>query len=65
MDKGEPRRWVVERTFAAATRRLAKDFGAVSIPGAEAWVLIASLRLPHGDERKLNFPFWCHSNNGR
>jgi hypothetical protein len=18
--------------------------------------------LPHGDERKLNFPFWCHSN---
>jgi putative transposase len=44
--KAEPRRWVVERTFAwfGRSRRLAKDFEA-SIASAEAWVLIASIRL--------------------
>jgi len=44
--KAEPRRWVVERTFAwfGRNRRLAKDFEA-SISSAEAWVLIASIRL--------------------
>jgi putative transposase len=44
--KAEPRRWVVERTFAwfGRNRRLAKDFEA-SITSAEAWVLIASIRL--------------------
>ena len=44
--KAEPRRWVVERTFAwfGRNRRLAKDFEA-SIASAEAWVLIASVRL--------------------
>jgi len=44
--KPEPRRWVVERTFAwfGRNRRLAKDFEA-SIASAEAWVLIASIRL--------------------
>ena len=44
--KAEPRRWVVERTFAwfGRNRRLAKDFEA-SIASAEAWVLIASIRL--------------------
>jgi transposase len=44
--KPEPRRWVVERTFAwfGRNRRLAKDFEA-SIASAEAWVLIASVRL--------------------
>src|SRR6059058_6510715 len=37
--KPEPRRWVVERTFAwlGRNRRLAKDFEA-SIASAEAWV---------------------------
>jgi len=25
---------------------------------------MATLEAPHGDERKLNFPFWCHSNSG-
>jgi hypothetical protein len=89
---------------SAATRRLAKDFEAASIPSAEAWVLspacgcvlgssqdpdmpntyfgsgsqnegqVGGLRFriatkpmiwPHGDERKLNFPFWCHSSHGR
>src|SRR5207249_9214520 len=41
-----PRRWVVERTFSwfGRNRRLAKDFEA-SIASAEAWVLIASIRL--------------------
>ncbi|HXW24088.1 MAG TPA: transposase, partial [Xanthobacteraceae bacterium] len=40
------RRWVIERTFAwlGRNRRLAKDFEA-SIASAEAWILIASIRL--------------------
>jgi putative transposase len=44
--KAEPRRWVVERTLAwfGRNRRLAKDFEA-TIASAEAWVLIASIRL--------------------
>jgi putative transposase len=44
--KPEPRRWVVERTFAwlGRRRRLAKDFEA-TIASAEAWVLIASVTL--------------------
>jgi len=44
--KPERRRWVVERTFAwfGRNRRLAKDFEA-SISSAEAWVLIASVRV--------------------
>ena len=44
--KPEPRRWVVERTFAwlGRNRRLAKDFEA-TIASAEAWVMIASVRL--------------------
>jgi len=39
-------RWVVERTFAwfGRNRRLAKDFEA-TIASAEAWILIASIRL--------------------
>jgi transposase len=41
-----PRRWVVERTFAwlGRCRRLAKDFEK-SIASAEAWIMIASIRL--------------------
>jgi transposase len=41
-----PRRWVVERTLAwlGRNRRLAKDFEA-SIASAEAWIMIASVRL--------------------
>ena len=41
-----PRRWVVERTFAwlNRNRRLAKDFE-TSIATAEAWTLVASIRL--------------------
>ena len=44
--KPEPRRWVVERSFAwfGRNRRLAKDFEA-SIASSEAWVFIASVRL--------------------
>jgi len=44
--KAEPRRWVVERTLAwfGRNRRLAKDFE-VSIASAQAWILIASIRL--------------------
>ena len=44
--KAEPRRWVVERTFAwlGRNRRLAKDFEA-TIASAEAWLLLASIRL--------------------
>lgn len=44
--KPEPRRWVVERTFAwlGRSRRLAKDFEA-TIASAEAWVVLASIRL--------------------
>lgn len=41
-----PRRWVVERTFAwlGRCRRLAKDFEA-SIASANAWLMVAHLRL--------------------
>ena len=41
-----PRRWVVERTFAwlGRCRRLAKDFER-TIETAEAWVLIANIRM--------------------
>jgi putative transposase len=44
--KAEPRRWVVERTFAwfGRNRRLAKDFEA-TIASAQAWIMIANLRL--------------------
>jgi len=44
--KAEPRRWVVERTFAwlGRNRRLAKDFEA-TIASADAWVMAASVRL--------------------
>ena len=44
--KPEPRRWVVERTFAwlGRSRRLTKDFEA-TIASAEAWVMIASVQL--------------------
>jgi len=41
-----PRRWVVERTFAwlGRCRRLAKDWEK-SIQSAEAWLLVASIRM--------------------
>jgi putative transposase len=44
--KPERKRWVVERTFAwlGRNRRLAKDFEQ-TIASAEAWLLIASVRL--------------------
>lgn len=44
--KAEPKRWVIERTFAwlGRNRRLAKDFEA-SIASAETWIMIASVRL--------------------
>ena len=44
--KAEPKRWVIERTFAwlGRSRRLAKDFEA-SLASAEAWILIAHIRL--------------------
>lgn len=44
--KAEPKRWVIERTFAwfGRCRRLAKDFEA-GVASAQAWVLIASVRL--------------------
>jgi putative transposase len=44
--KAEPRRWVIERTFAWLNRcrRLSKDFEA-TIASAEAWVLLASIRV--------------------
>jgi putative transposase len=44
--KAEPKRWVIERTFAWLNRcrRLSKDFEA-TIPSAEAWVLLASIRV--------------------
>jgi putative transposase len=44
--KPERKRWVVERTFAwlGRNRRLAKDFER-TIASAEAWLLIASIRL--------------------
>lgn len=42
----EPRRWVIERTFAwfGRCRRLSRDFER-TIASAEAWVLLASVRL--------------------
>ena len=44
--KPEPKRWVVERTFAwlNRSRRLAKDFEA-TIASAEAWIMLASIRV--------------------
>lgn len=44
--KAEPKRWVIERTFAwlGRNRRLAKDFEA-TVASAEAWLMIASIRL--------------------
>lgn len=44
--KAEPKRWVIERTFAwlGRNRRLAKDFEA-TIASAEAWLTIASIHL--------------------
>lgn len=44
--KAEPKRWVIERTFAwlGRNRRLAKDFEA-TIASAQAWLMIASIRL--------------------
>jgi len=44
--KAEPKRWVVERTFAwlNRSRRLAKDFEA-TIASAEAWIILASIRV--------------------
>lgn len=44
--KAEPRRWVVERTFAwfGRRRRLARDFE-MTIASAEAWVVVASVQL--------------------
>jgi putative transposase len=44
--KPEPRRWVIERTFAwfGRNRRLAKDFEK-TIASAEAWILMASVKL--------------------
>lgn len=44
--RAEPRRWVVERTFAwfGRCRRLTKDFEQ-SIASAEAWLMLASIRL--------------------
>lgn len=44
--KAEPRRWVIERTIAwlSRCRRLAKDFEK-TIASAEAWVLLASIRV--------------------
>ena len=44
--KPEPKRWVIERTFAwlGRNRRLAKDFEA-TIASAEVWFLIASVHL--------------------
>jgi len=44
--KAEPKRWVIERTFAwlGRNRRVAKDFEA-TIASAEAWLMIASVQL--------------------
>lgn len=44
--KAEPRRWVIERTFAwfGRNRRLAKDFEQ-TIASAQAWIMIASIRV--------------------
>lgn len=42
----QPRRWVVERTFAwlGRCRRLAKDFEK-SVASAEAWITFAHIRM--------------------
>jgi putative transposase len=44
--KAEPKRWVVERTLAwlNRSRRLSKDFE-VTIASAEAWIMLASIRV--------------------
>ena len=44
--KAEPKRWVIERTIAWLNRcrRLSKDFEK-TIASAEAWILLASIRL--------------------
>jgi putative transposase len=44
--RAEPKRWVIERTFAwfGRNRRLAKDFEA-TIASAEVWIMIASIRV--------------------
>ena len=44
--RAEPKRWVIERTFAwlNRSRRLAKDFE-VTIASAEAWIMLASIRV--------------------
>lgn len=44
--QAEPRRWVIERTFAwfGRCRRLAKDFEATTA-SAEAWLWLASIRI--------------------
>jgi putative transposase len=44
--RAEPRRWVIERTFAwfGRNRRLAKDFEK-TIASAEAWIMMASIRV--------------------
>jgi len=44
--EGLPRRWVIERTFAwlGRCRRLAND-GETTLASAEAWILIAHIRL--------------------
>jgi putative transposase len=44
--RAEPRRWVIERTFAwlGRNRRLAKDFEG-GIASAQAWIFIASARV--------------------
>ena len=44
--KAEPKRWVIERTLAWLNRcrRLSKDFEK-TIASAEAWVLLASIRV--------------------
>ena len=44
--KPEPRRWVVERSFAwfGRNRRLAKDFEA-TIASEETWLMIASVKV--------------------
>jgi len=44
--KPEPKRWVVERTFAwlGRNRRLAKDFEE-TVASAQAWIMIANVRL--------------------
>ena len=47
--RAEPRRWVIERTLAwlKRCRRLSKDFEK-TIASAEAWVLLASIRVLFG-----------------